>query len=52
MIACTLYIIIPLTVDASIAGVHLGAISIFSAWFNFTLLLGKLPATGIYIQVL
>ena len=52
VVSCILYIIIPLVLDASVAGVHLGAIAIFSAWFNFTLLLGKLPVTGIYIQVI
>ena len=30
---------------------HVGAVAIFTAWFNFTLLLGKLPSTGLYIQV-
>ena len=33
------------------AEVHLGAISLFTAWFNFTLLLGTLPTAGIYIQM-
>ena len=33
------------------AGAHSGAIAVFTVWFNFTLLLGRLPSTGIYIQV-
>ncbi len=31
---------------------HLAALSVFVAWFNFTLLLGKLPSGGIYINMI
>lgn len=31
---------------------HLAALSLFTAWFNFTFLLGKLPSWGIYINMI
>ena len=54
MLVSSLHIILPRFLNSStlhMSGAHLGAIVIFTAWFNFTLLLGKLPSTGIYIQV-
>lgn len=32
--------------------VHLAAVCLFLSWFNFTLLLGKLPSGGIYINMI
>lgn len=34
------------------ATVHLAALTLFFSWFNFTLLLGKLPFAGIYINMI
>jgi hypothetical protein len=34
------------------AGAHAGALTLFASWVNFTLLLGKLPAGGIYINMI
>ena len=54
MLVCSLHIVLSKFSNSStlhMSGAHLGAIVIFTAWFNFTLLLGKLPSTGIYIQV-
>jgi hypothetical protein len=34
------------------AGAHTGALTLFASWVNFTLLLGKLPAGGIYINMI
>ena len=54
VLVSSLHIILPRFSNSSTlntSGAHLGAIVIFTAWFNFTLLLGKLPSTGIYIQV-
>ena len=52
-IATTLgYIVVSaVAADGNQAQVHLGAISIFVAWFNLTLLIGSLPSAGIYIQM-
>ena len=54
VLVSSLHIFLPRFSNSStlhVSGAHLGAIVIFTAWFNFTLLLGKLPSTGIYIQV-
>ena len=56
ILTCILYLIL-LAIENNFtedlkSAVQLGAIAIFTAWFNFTLLLGKLPSTGIYIQVI
>lgn len=31
---------------------HVAALTVFASWANFTLLLGKLPAGGIYINMI
>jgi hypothetical protein len=31
---------------------HVAALAVFASWANFTLLLGKLPASGIYINMI
>jgi len=33
-------------------GSHAAALTVFASWANFTLLLGKLPSAGIYINMI
>ena len=51
MSVCILYVVLHIMHQSTPAGAHSGAIAVFTVWFNFTLLLGRLPSTGIYIQV-
>lgn len=52
LIVCGAFVIVyQFNLHESIS-VHLAACSVFITWFNFTLLLGKLPAGGIYINMI
>ena len=52
VVTCASYLVCFVLIPNYEATVHLAATAVFLAWFNFTLLLGKLPFGGIYINMI
>ncbi|TRY61220.1 hypothetical protein TCAL_02177 [Tigriopus californicus] len=49
---CGVFLAFYHAMGATDVAVHLSALSLFASWFNFTLLIGKLPFAGIYINMI
>lgn len=52
IILCGVFLAFYHAMGVTDVAVHLSAVSLFAAWFNFTLLIGKLPFAGIYINMI